>query len=551
MHFSPVKALLLATLTGSLLGEVRAQEAPPDLILLNGKIFSSNLSRPYMDALAIRGERIVATGTTKEIAALAGKQTRCIDLGGRTVIPGINDAHFHLTVEPREYWLAIQNNNPDWKQVTEAIVATVPKVPKGAWIRGEFGDAILDDPQASRTRLDSLAPENPIFLTSWTGHAALLNTMGLRTLGVREDERNPEGGVFARSASDGRLTGWALEFAVFRISDRFSELATEQQSTDQLKQFFAQAARLGITTVQDMATPIAQDRCVALFAKAPPPIRVRVIWFGLTNADGRLNGEGHAQAAASLPLVTVSGTKWILDGSPIERTSAMRKPYTDRPETSGTMDFSQAEMEDMLQQSLKSGDQLMVHLVGDRTTEAFLNAMAATGGKAVWSSRRVRIEHGDGIMPDLVARAHDLGVVVVANPTHFTLRDLFIKRLGTDRADQVLPLRSLLSAGIPLALGSDGPNNPYLNIMLAATYPGKPQEAITREQAVVAYTLTAAYAEFAEKEKGSLESGKLADLAVLSQDIFKVPAEELPKTESVMTLVGGKIAYDANVLATQ
>jgi hypothetical protein len=177
--------------------------------------------------------------------------------------------------------------------------------------------------------------------------------------------------------------------------------------------------------------------------------------------------------------------------------------------------------------------------------------MDATGSKEFWSKRRVRIEHGDGIMPDLIARAKELGVIVVENPTHFTLRELFVKRFGVDRTDQMQPLRSLLVAGIPVALGSDGPNNPYLNIMLASVYPGKPGEAITREQALTAYTLTSAYAEFAEKEKGSLEPGKLADLAVLSQDIFSVPAEDLPKTESVLTIVGGKIVYDAKAVSVQ
>jgi len=149
-------------------------------------------------------------------------------------------------------------------------------------------------------------------------------------------------------------------------------------------------------------------------------------------------------------------------------------------------------------------------------------------------------------MPDLIPRAKTLGVIVVQNPTHLGLN---LKQWGPQRAPRNQPLRTLLDAGIPLALGSDGPNNPYLNIMLASTYRGKPSEALTREQAVIAYTLTAAYAEFAEKDKGSLEPGKLADLAVLSQDIFRVPAEDLPKTVSVLTMVAGHIVYDANVLS--
>jgi predicted amidohydrolase YtcJ len=205
-------------------------------------------------------------------------------------------------------------------------------------------------------------------------------------------------------------------------------------------------------------------------------------------------------------------------------------------------------MEDMLRESLRRDDQLMVHIAGDRATETFLAAMEATGGREIWAKRRVRIEHGDGVLPDLVARARDLGVVVVQNPIHFTLGDMFVSRFGVDRANQLQPFRSLIDAGIPMAIGSDGPPNPYLNIMLASTYGRHPAEAISREQAVVAYTLTSAFAEFAEKDKGSLEPGKLADLAVLSQDIFKVAADDLPKTESVLTMVGGKIVYDAKVL---
>ena len=340
-----------------------------------------------------------------------------------------------------------------------------------------------------------------------------------------------------------------FEFAQFRVARRFSELASEQQAEQQLHKFFDQAARWGITTVQNMSNPIAAERCVALFEKAPPPVRVRVMWFGLTDEHGRLTKEGRDLPTHPAPLVTVSGTKWILDGTPIERSAAMRKPYADRPSTSGELNFSKKEMEDMLRESLQRDDQLLVHVVGDRTVETFLKAMDATGGTAIWSKRRVRMEHGDGIMPDLVPRVRELGIVVVQNPTHLALRELMVRRYGNDRADRLQPLRSLLEAGIPLALGSDGPANPYLNIMLATLYPSKPQEAITREQAVVAYTLTSAYAESAENDKGSLEPGRLADLAVLSQDIFKVSAADLPKTESVLTMVGGKIVYDGNVLA--
>lgn len=177
-----------------------------------------------------------------------------------------------------------------------------------------------------------------------------------------------------------------------------------------------------------------------------------------------------------------------------------------------------------------------------------LDAMETAGGKKVWAARRVRFEHGDGLYPDLIPRVREFGIVVMREPSHLAAKYLAPQLFAGAGMEKSQPLRTLLQAGIPVAFGSDGPVNPYLNILLASTHPDRPSEAITREQAVIAYTATSAYAEFAEKDKGTLEPGKLADLAVLSQDIFTIAAQELPKTESVLTLVGGKVVYDANVV---
>jgi hypothetical protein len=194
------------------------------------------------------------------------------------------------------------------------------------------------------------------------------------------------------------------------------------------------------------------------------------------------------------------------------------------------MTFSKQVIRQMLQRSRADNDQLMVHVSGYLSAAAMIEAMQALGGDHAWRDRRVRFEHGDALFPDLVPKVKALGIIVVQNPTHFSLG------------------QSTLEAGIPVAFGSDGPLNPYLNIMLAITHPNRHSEAIGREDAVRAYTLTSAYAEFAEDEKGSLEAGKLADLAVLSQDIFTVPVRDLPKTASLLTLVGGQVAYDAHQL---
>ena len=541
------KVLLPVFALGLLPSIVLCQQPPPDLVVFNGKIFTSKSSQPYVEALAVRGERIALVGTSREVLALVGKNTKRIDLAGHTVVPGFNDAHNHLSVAPVAEWLIIKSEDPQWKEVKDALAVACDQAPKGKWIEGTFGDTILADPLPTRRELDVLCPDRPVALVDWTGHASILNSLALTKLAVREDEPNPEGGTFVRG-SDGKLTGRIFEYAQFQMDRRLSELVSDEEAVRQLNDFFVHSARTGITTIQNMSNPIRDDRAAALLAKSPPPIRIRLIWFGLTDQHGRVLNDRRDLPLHPAPLVTVSGTKWIIDGTPIEHSAAMRKPYADHPDTSGELNFSEKEIEDILRESLQRNDQLMVHVVGDRTVETFLNAMDATGGERVWAQRRLRFEHGDGIMPDLIPAVKRLGVVEVQNPTHLSLD---VPRWGPGRAEHDQPMRSLLEAGIPIAIGSDGPDNPFLNIMLATTYEGKPNEALTREQAVIAYTLTSAYAEFTEKDKGSLESGKLADLAVLSQDIFKVRAEDLPKTESVLTIVGGKIVYDAKVVKLQ
>jgi len=268
-----------------------------------------------------------------------------------------------------------------------------------------------------------------------------------------------------------------------------------------------------------------------------------------TTPAGRDIQEGRPVPRSSNPLITVSGTKWVLDGTPLEGTFAPRNdPGTlEYFQLHEQLTFPQTELAAMLQETLRDHDQLLLHVSGSPAAAAMLSAMQSAGGAQVWASQRVRFEHGDGLTPDLIPRVKEMGIIVVRNPSHGAGPDLH----GVFERIKAQPLRSLLAAGIPVAFGSDGLPNPYLNIMFASLDPNRPSEAITREQAVIAYTLTSAYAEFAEKDKGSLEPSKLADLAVLSQDIFTVDASDLPKTESVLTMVGGKIVYDGKVLPLQ
>jgi predicted amidohydrolase YtcJ len=525
------------------------QEAPPDLVLLNGKIFTSDSAHPRAEALAIRGDRISAVGASNQIRALMGPQTKQIDLGGRLVVPGFNDAHIHLGVHPADLdYLDFKSLDPSWAEVSSAISAAVQKDPKSTLIKGDIGATVFNGPEATRSALDKLAPDHPVMLESFTGHAEFVNSAALTKLGITDGQRDPAGGKYERSA-DGRLNGAVREYAVLQLNRNLANLATDAEGITELRRTFLRATRFGITSMQDMSSAMSPDRAVALLQKVPTTIRVRVIRMALTTPQGRDTAEGQSllKTAAS-PLIEVNGTKWMLDGTPIELTFAPRQtqspgtPPSDHSFSDLGLTFPRGEIKAMLRESLKNDDQLLIHVAGYPAAAAILDAMESMGGKRVWAGRRLRFEHGDGLFPDLVPRAKELGIVVVQNPSHFDLG------LGHELLQQAQPLKSLLDAGVPVALGSDGLMNPFVNIMLACSHPNRRSEAITIEQAVIAYTLTSAYAEFAEKDKGSLEPGKLADLAVLSQDILQIPLQDLPKTESVLTMVGGKIVYDAKIV---
>ena len=544
---------------------VCGQESIPDLILFDGKIFTSDVAHPYVQALAIRGERIVATGDTDKIKALAGAQTKQIDLAGRTVIPGINDAHYHLWVTPKdELDLDLKTANPSLDEIRAAIASAIPKAQAGTVIVGGIGESAYFDTALNRTLLDKWSPHSPVVLFTVSAHAAILNSAALTRFNIHDGDADPMGGRYERS-SDGRLTGVLREYAALSVEHDIGG-GGDGFVLKELESILSQAAKSGVTTIQDMSGDLTPEHCLALLSQIPSPIRIRIIRMPASTSRGRNVDEGVSVLHTHSGLVSVSGTKWMLDGTPLEGTFASRPAQAklfaeiNHPETSvdamsplegflatQQLTFPREQMTAMLDESLKGEDQLLVHVNGYPAAKSMLDAMEADGGIEVWGGRRVRFEHGHGLFADLTPRVKRLGVIVVQNPRQLAWQKHFTHDLGFVQAQ---PLKTLLAAGIPVALGSDlaGDVNPFLDIMLATTHPDSPTEAITREQAVIAYTLTSAYAEFAEKDKGSLEPGKLADLAVLSQDIFGVHTEELPKTQSVLTLVGGKAVYDAGVL---
>jgi predicted amidohydrolase YtcJ len=533
-----------------------AATSVPDTVLFNGKIFTA-AGQQFVQSLAIQGDRIQAVGNSAQMRKLAGSSTKQIDLGGRAVIPGLNDAHNHMRIRPANLVdLQFTGPNPKRPEVMQAIAEVVLKYPPGTFISATISTAIFKDSTVDRGSLDLVAPDHPVILTTFTGHAAILNSAALTKLGIGENEADPLGGRYERT-SDGRLSGVLREYATVRLSRALADLTSDKDAIMELRETLTDAAEHGITTLQVMSEKMPPARYVNLLEQVPASIRLRIMRMPMTTSNGRDTSEGQSVPRSHSPLIAVSGTKWLLDGVPIEGTFAPRQGQALIPVTQAQpffehlqMSLPVRELDAMLRETIQSGDQLLVHVTGYVASAAMLDAMQRAGGEQEWATRRVRFEHGDALFPDLIPRVKRLGIIVVEQGTHLDMTEIAPELMPSIRAEKSQPMRSLLAAGIPLVLSSDedGASNPFLEIMLAAKHPNHPSESITRKQAVIAYTLTAAYAEFAEKEKGSLEPGKLADLAVLSQDIFAVPMDDLPKTISVMTLVAGKVVYDAHLL---
>jgi len=520
---------------------VAASQSPaaPDLILVNGRVFTADARVPWAEAVAVRGDRIVDVGTNAAVRQRAGSGTRVIDVGGRVVIPGINDAHTHVGARPPGTVLTL-SDDPTLDAVIEAVRTAASSTPAGQWIFGTIGARALLDPKATRLVLDEAAPGRLVKLAAWTGHGNILSTAALRALGIGERDPDPPFGRYGR-LPDGTTSGLLEEYADVRANRRMTALAGRTAAIESLRRLANEATGYGVTTIQAMGNSLTAADLASELPESDTPIRWRVIRFPVALAEKDDPGSYAAVPRAPSPLVTVTGVKWILDGTPLERLAAMNEPYVDRLGWSGRLNLSSSDIESILRRALSSTDQLMLHIVGDRGVDELFSTMERLAPPERWARLRVRIEHGEFVSGARIARARQLGIVVVQNPSHFFLAELMRVRLGPRRVENIDAIRSLVAAGVPFALGGDGPLNPYLNMMWAVTHEQHPSEALSREQVITAYTAGSAFAEFAENDKGRIAAGMLADLAVLTQDIFTVAADRLPATLSALTMINGRI----------
>jgi len=531
------RALLVAVV--ALVPVFALAQSAPDLIIHHAKIFTGDPAHRFAEAVAIQENKIVAVGTNSEVLAMAGRKTTRVDAEGRVIVPGFNDAHTHQGPRPEGFKLGL-DENAGWPLVSAALAGAAEETPGDFWIYGTIGPKLLGDPSVTAELLGKAAGRRKVMLTTISGHGAIMSAEAMNALRIR-DGADPAGGWFERDANQQR-TGKLFEYAVWNAERRLADSVSDIDAIEQLKNYSEQALTFGITSIQNMSM-LPLSRYEKVERHGPAPIRIRMIRFPMSETATRDTTEGATLPTTSRerPLSIISGTKWILDGTPVEQGAAVRQPYPGTTDKMGKLNFAPDELKVIMKEAFDSKEQTLLHVAGDRTAAAVFDAMRAVGPAEEWRKKRVRFEHGDGLHPDLIPLAKEFGVVVVVNPAHIVARSLYPK-------GPYMPYKSLLKAGVPVAIGSDGPMNPGLNLQFITSMPGNAAEAITREEAVDAYTRGSAFAEFAENEKGTISAGKLADLAVLSQDIFRVSGDALPDTKSVLTIVDGKIAFDSGAL---
>lgn len=532
-------------------------------ILYNGHIFTAT-SDPWAEAIAFN-QFVLDVGTDEEILAYQGPETTMIDLQGKTVIPGINDAHRHLLpyITPNGMWINdpyafIPNPGPSMTEMLGLVQQLHNMIPITTWFYGVVGDEFLSgDLENVRNYLDFSAPGRPVILTHWSGHAAYINTAAMYAAGITDATPDPEGGHYVRN-TDGLMTGELQDYAIYGLARTMRSMIPDEYFAQQLTQLLTGCLSQGITTVQGIEIGIPSDeleRILAnLYAINPNLPKFRNIGFPFTYEESQHIYDGRAWHNPFQKYYS-EGVKWICDGT---ETLGMylAEPYYDDPTYRGRLVFP-TQMANMVDDALSgfpfSTFQRLFHANGDGTIDLLLDAMdQAVFCDWQWIIRRPRIEHGMMISPDQIPRLASKGVVVVKAPSQFIMGQAIYGKVGPERfATQTQLLRSLLEGGVSVALSSDqlgGMGNPFFDLKLCVAHPINSNEAIDMETAVTLYTVGSAYAEF-RPLKGWLGMGSVADLAILSQDIFDLSViPYMESTVSLRTYVNGEAVYDAGVL---
>jgi predicted amidohydrolase YtcJ len=536
-----------------------------DLVIIDGKVLTIDKENPLSEAIAIKGEKIIAVGTTTQISELINKgKTKVIDAGGRLVIPGFNDAHVHFGPLDPDYIELRYTTDPS--VITQRVKAQVAKSVRGELINGGHWEHEMfkDKEWPSKELIDAVSPDNPVILSRADGHSVLVNSYVLKASGITKDTPDPFGGVIEKDHVTGEPTGIIKENALQLIkSGETKRVRTPQEEIERTWQGYLLAlkeARLyGVTSIQ-IPGSADFDAYEKLRKKGELTSRIDIgksLTADTTELKIYLGLEKEFPADSN--WIRFGYLKGFIDGTIGSGTALMFEPFSDDPSTSGLAMMPYDEFEKMVVTADKMGFQIGVHAIGDKGNNWVLNAYEKAIKVNGKRDSRHRIEHAQNLQFSDIPRFAALGVIPSMQPTHCITDKRFCdKRIGTERAKGAYAWKSLEESGAILAFGTDyqvEPLNPMEGLYAAVTRKDRlgeegegwhPEQKIKMEDAIKHYTLGSAFAQFMENRKGMIKPGFLADIVIVDKDLLTIPENEIMKTKVDYTITGGKIVYSSN-----
>ena len=554
-------AALYLLITVMLSTGCESKSATADLILTNGKLLLMDNEFSTADALAISGDRIVLVGSNDEVLQLRGAQTRVIDLDGRTASPGMIESHIHFTQLGRRIRQLFLNDTRSKEEAIELVRQKVNTLEEGEWVTGAgWHTAAWDKSDYPDGKLlNQVTPDNPVYLTGMSWHAAWVNKIVMEMAGINKDTPDPVGGIIVRDPETGEPTGVFLETA-----QKLVETALPKESDEQLKSIIQEAndaaVTFGITTIHDAQ---ANAKEIAAYRNLIENDRLKIRIYLMYHVDEfgddfDLLMEKPIEVGSYENRLTLRTLKIFSDGALGARGAALHKPYSDDPTSSGLLRDNATTIKSVIGKAFNAGYQVAYHAIGDRANRLVLDAYQKELETRDVSNVRPRIEHAQILSLKDLPRFGSLGVIASMQPLHFSLDQQFAKaRLGKGRMDGAYAWRSLIDSDAKIIFNSDAPfspvqhSDPLIGIYAADTrralnggsFVEEKDQRLTRREAIESFTIHPAYAAFEENIKGSLQAGMLADIAIWSNDISLIPAEALLNTEAVMTIIGGEIVY--------
>lgn len=544
-------ALLIAAIFSTTFG----QTFQADLVVLSANVHTGSKSQPKAQAIAVSGNKIIAVGTDAQISSLIGSKTRQIDAGGKTIVAGFNDAHVHFSETGAQLSSVDLRDAKTPEEFVARIKAFAAKIPKGRWILGGQWDHENWTPNNLPTAalIDAATPDNPVFINRLDGHMSLANSLAMRLAGIDKNVKDVAGGEIVRDAS-GNPTGIFKDAATVYV-DKVIPAPSFEQQLEAAQAATDHAASVGVTSVQDMSAGTSVGAYQELLRRGT--LKTRVYGCSPLNDYKRWENTG-VRFAFGDAMLRVGCLKSYADGSLGSTTAWFFDPYLDAPNSSGlAMADVTTTMRKTIQDADKAGLQVRIHAIGDRANATILDHFQAVETANGSNGRRFTIEHAQHMRMEDLKRFAGQKVVASMQPFHIIDDGRWAwKRLDEKRLKGTYAFRTILDSGGVLAFGSDSPVaplNPLFGVYGAVTRrtlddknPGGwiPEQKISVEETVRAFTWGSAYAEFQENWKGTLEPGKLADFVILSDDIFTIDPVKIRDVTVLKTFVDGRIVYE-------